>query len=165
MATGRLLEVERELLEAFERNGRVNEYLVKVLPRRLWHAPPPSGRGRSMAAIAAHMQSVRRSFARMGGARPGPPSLDRRRVTPAEARRALRQSTRVLLRQFETALTTRQPRVKGTPRRTVDLITYLMQHDAHHRGQICVLVRNLGAELSADDVMRIWGWKALPPLR
>ena len=93
MARGRPLEVEQELLEAFTRSGRVNEYLVSVLPVRIWRTVPPTGRGRSIVAIVAHMQGVRRTFARMGGARPGPPSLDRQTVTPAQARRALRQST------------------------------------------------------------------------
>ena len=68
MVRGRPLEVEQELLEAFRRSGRVSEYLVRVLPARVWRAAPPAGRGRSIAAIVAHMQGVRRTFARMGGA-------------------------------------------------------------------------------------------------
>src|SRR6185436_21019671 len=113
MARGRPLEVERELLEEFERNGLVNEYLVSVLPDAVWRTPPPGGRGRTMAAIVAHIQSVRRTFARMGGARPGPPSLDRNRSTQAQARRALRQSTADLERLFEQAIDARHARVKG----------------------------------------------------
>jgi uncharacterized damage-inducible protein DinB len=164
MARGRPLEVERELLEAFTQSGLATEYLVKVLPTALWRTPPPSGRGRSIAAIVAHMQSVRRTFARMGGARPGPP-LDRNRSTPVQARRALRQSTEDLARLFETAFAGRQARVKGMPRRAVNMLAYLMQHDAHHRGQICSLARDLGHEFATEDIMRLWGWKALPPIR
>jgi uncharacterized damage-inducible protein DinB len=93
-------------------------------------------RGRSIAAIVAHMQGVPRMFTRMGSARPGPPSLDRNRSTPVEARRALRQSTEALAGLFETATAARQMRVKGTPRRLVNMLVYLMLHDAHHRGQI-----------------------------
>ena len=165
MAKGRPLEVERELLEAFRQSGLVNEYLVKVLPAALWRAAPLSGRGRSIAAIVAHMQSVRRTFARMGGARPGPPLLDRHSSTPAQARRALRQSTDELARLFATALAARQTRVRGMPRRVVNMLAYLMQHDAHHRGQICGLARDLGHEFQSEDTMRIWGCKAMPPIR
>lgn len=147
--------MERELLEAFRQSGLVNEYLVKVLPTALWRTAPPSGRGRSVAAIVAHMQSVRRTFARMGGARPGPPSLDRNRSTPLEARRALRQSTEDLARLFETAFAARQACVKGRPRRVVNMLVYLMQHDAHHRGQICSLARVLGHEFASENTMRI----------
>jgi uncharacterized damage-inducible protein DinB len=165
MPKGQPLEIERELLEAFKQSGLVNEYLVKVLPTALWRLTPPSGRGRSIAAIVAHMQSVRRMFARMGGARPGPPLLDRGSSTPRQAQMALRQSTKDLAALFETAFTTRQPRVKGMPRRAINMVAYLMQHDAHHRGQICGLARDLGHKFRPEDIMRIWGWKALPPLR
>jgi len=158
------LELERELLEAFRHSGGVSEYLVMVLPPSLWRAAPASGRGRTMAAIVAHMQSVRRTFARMGGARPGPPSLDRNRSTQLQARRALRQSTDDLARLFEEAFAAGRSRVKGMPRRAVNMLAYLVQHDAHHRGQISVLARDLGHEFRPEDNMRIWGWKALPPM-
>jgi uncharacterized damage-inducible protein DinB len=163
MARGRPLEVERELLEAFTRCGRVSEYLVGVVPSRIWRAAPPGGRGRSVVAIVAHMQSIRRTFARLGGERPGPPSLDRARATQAEARRALAQSTDDLVRLFEAALAARQARVRGMPRRAIDMLVYLIQHDAHHRGQICTLARDLGHEFNPEDMTRLWGWRALPP--
>jgi uncharacterized damage-inducible protein DinB len=161
MPRGRPLEVELELLEAFRHNGLVNEYLVSVLPMTLWRTPPPTGRGRSIAAIVAHMQGVRRTFARMGGARQDLPSLDRARSTPAQARRAFRQSTDELTRLFESAIAARNARVKGMPRRVVNMIIYLLQHDAHHRGQICALARDLGHQFRGEETMRIWGWKAL----
>src|SRR5262245_6535488 len=117
MPKGRPLDVEHELVEVFKQNGLVNEYLITVVPPALWRINPPVGRGRSIAAIVAHMQSVRRTFARMGGARPGPPSLDRKSSTPQQAQRALHQSTEDLARLFDTAFAARRARVKGMPRR------------------------------------------------
>jgi hypothetical protein len=131
MPKGRPLEVEQELLEAFRHSGRVSEYLVGVLPPGLWRSEPPGGRGRTLAAMTAHMQGVRRTFARMGGARPGPPALDRHRSTPVQARRALRQSTDELEQLFASAFAARHARVKGMPRRAVNMLLYLVQHDAH----------------------------------
>ena len=165
MPRGRPLEVERELLEEFVHNGQVNEFLIGVLPNHVWRVPPPSGRGRTIAAIVAHMQSVRRTFARMGGARPGPPSLDRLTTTRAQAQRALRQSTTDLARLFEAALAGRRARVAGMPRRLVNMLIYLMQHDAHHRGQIFQLAKDLGHEFQARDITRVWGWTRLSTSR
>jgi uncharacterized damage-inducible protein DinB len=70
-----------------------------------------------------------------------------------------------LTRQFESALAARRVRVKGMPRRVVNMIVYLIQHDAHHRGQICSLARELGHEFRSENTMRLWGWKALPAMR
>jgi uncharacterized damage-inducible protein DinB len=165
MARGRPLDVEQELLEAFGHSCLVTEYLVAVLPAALWRAEPPTGRGRTIAAMVAHIQGVRRTFARMGGAKPGPRPLDRKTSTPAQARRALRQSTEELTRLFETAIAERKGRVKGMPRRAVNMLAYLIQHDAHHRGQICTLARDLGYEFRSEDTMRMWGWKALDKSR
>lgn len=156
------LEIERELLEEFVRSGLVTEYLVGVIPDTIWREPPPGGRGRTIAAIVAHIQSVRRTFTRMGGVRLGPPSLDRLTVTRAQAQRALRQSTDDLAALFSASIVAGKPRVTGQPRRVVNMLMYLMQHDAHHRGQIFMIAKGLGHEFRDEDVTRVWGWKALP---
>jgi uncharacterized damage-inducible protein DinB len=161
MVVRRPLDAKVELLEAFDYSFRVSEYLVGALPKRLWRANPPGGNGRSIAAIVAHMQSVRRTFAKMGGA-PVALALDRNRSTTAEARRALRQSREALTGLFRGALARGESRVKGMPRRSVNMMLYMVQHEAHHRGQISSLARALGYRLSKDDVMRMWGWKRLP---
>src|SRR5262245_41141711 len=122
MARGRPLEVEQELIEAFKRSCDATEHLARALPAALWRMPNPGGRGRTIAAVVAHIQGVRRTFARVGGVRPGPPSLDRLRVTPQEAVRALRQSAADLASLFESALASRQARVKGQPRRVIDML-------------------------------------------
>src|ERR1051326_9559545 len=98
MAGGRPLEIEQELIEAFRQSGLASVYLVKVLPPALWRAAPPHGRGRHIAAIVAHMQSVRRMIARMGGARPGPPAPHRDTSPPQQKQEALRRAAEGLAR-------------------------------------------------------------------
>ncbi len=162
MVRGKPLDIAQELLEAFDRSARLAEYLVEVLPASLWQAEPPRGEGRTIAAIVAHMQSLRRGFAKMGGSEPVAQTLDGRSNTQSEAIEALRQSREALLELFAAAFEQGDARVKGMPRRTVDMLTYLMQHDAYHRGQIALQARELGHRLGEDDVMRLWGWKKLP---
>jgi uncharacterized damage-inducible protein DinB len=161
MAVRRPLNLEAEVLEEFERCGHVTEYLVTRLPRRLWHQPPPTGHGRTIGAMVTHIHGVRKTFAKMGGAA-APPSLDRRRVTPVAARRAMRRIDHTLNVLFRESLARGEARVRGLPRRTINMMVYLIEHDAHHRGQIMLRARELGHVFSSDDVMRIWGWKAMP---
>jgi uncharacterized damage-inducible protein DinB len=154
------LDAEQELLEEFDRCSRVTEYLVAAVPATLWHLPAPAGRGRTIAAMVAHVHGVRKTFAKMGGAAVGP-SLDRRTVTPAQALKALATLNATLAALFRASLARGEVRVKGLPRRSVNMIVYLIQHDAHHRGQIAMRARELGHEFPGDDVMRIWGWKKM----
>ncbi len=161
MASGQPFDLQRELLDNFDHGLRVSELLVAVLPRSLWRAEPPGGGGRSIVAIVAHMQSVRRTFAKMGGADPDLPSLDRASSTQADARRALGHSREAFMMLFRAALVDGRGRVKGMPRRTVNMMFYLAQHDAHHRGQITMLAHQLGHRLSSTDTMKLWGWKRL----
>lgn len=161
MAVRRHLDIGQELLEGFDRSARVTEYLVGILPSDLWRADPPTGRGRTIAAVVAHVQGVRRTFAKMGGAQPAPPALDRLRATPAEALRALQQSREALTTLFGGAIDRGEGRIKRMPRRTIDMLLYIVQHDAHHRGQISMLARAMGHQFTAGDMTRIWGWRKL----
>jgi uncharacterized damage-inducible protein DinB len=165
MAVRKPLDLERELLEAFEHSGRVTEHLVRVLPSGVWRAPPPAGRGRTIAAIVAHMQGVRRTFAKMGGVAVVPPALHRATSTQAQALRAIQHSNEALAQVFGGALSRGDGRIRGLPRRVVNMMLYIVQHDAHHRGQICSLARAHGHEFTRDDMMRLWGWKKLPSSR
>jgi uncharacterized damage-inducible protein DinB len=160
MPGGRPLNVENELVEVFEQCGRVTEYLVSIVPRRVWSLPSPTGHGRTIAAIVTHVHGLRKMIAKMGGARVGP-SLDRKTVTPADAGRALRQINDTLTTMFRESLGRGEARVKGISRRSINIMMYLVQHDAHHRGQIMWLSRDLGHTFRTIDTMKIWGWKKL----
>src|SRR5262249_22341351 len=99
MPVRRPLDIDEELIEAFDQCGQVTEYLVSVVPFRLWYLPPPTGHGRTIAAMVAHIHGLRKMIAKMGRASVGP-SLDRKKVTPAEAKRALRQINETLTTMF-----------------------------------------------------------------
>jgi uncharacterized damage-inducible protein DinB len=47
-------------------------------------------------------------------------------------------------------------------RRVANMLLYIVQHDAHLRGQIFMIAKSLGHEFRGEDVTRVWGWKKLP---
>src|SRR5580692_2131623 len=47
------------LLNAFDINDRINQYVIDNLPGEAWRAEPPEGKGREVASIVAHIHNVR----------------------------------------------------------------------------------------------------------
>jgi uncharacterized damage-inducible protein DinB len=86
-----------------------------------------------------------------------PAQLDRSTVTPAQAVHALETSRHALSAIMRRALET-DGRVKGFRPDVAGFLGYLIAHDAHHRGQITMLARQLGHALPQKAMFGMWEW-------
>ena len=146
------------LLKAYSASARINQYLVQHLDRAVWHAPSPLPKGRTVAALVAHMHNCGlRYLERTAPGAPVPDELDRRRVTPAQAARALGAKRRAVLAIVGTALRD-DGRIVGSPHDAAGFLAYYMVHDAHHRGQILLQARLLGHPISRETMMGMWAF-------
>jgi uncharacterized damage-inducible protein DinB len=145
------------LLNAFQTNNRINLYLLENLPAPAWDEKPPDGKGRTIAAIVAHMHNVRVMWLKAAKAEEIPEQLDRASVTPAQAGRALESSCRALEAMISRAMET-NGRVKNFRPDVAGFVGYLIAHDAHHRGQITMLARQLGHPLPQKAMFGMWEW-------
>ena len=145
------------LLQAFATSDRINHYLLAHLPAEAWAAAPPGGKGRGIAAIVAHMHNVRVMWLKAIPGAAVPASLDRQTVTPAQAADALVESHAALADVLRTALAG-DGRVKGFKPDVVGFFGYLVAHDAHHRGQIAMLARQVGHPLPQSAMFGMWEW-------
>jgi uncharacterized damage-inducible protein DinB len=144
------------LLKAYSASARVNQYLVQHLDRAVWQAPSPFPKGRTIAALVAHLHNCGlRYLERTAPGAPVPPELDRRRVTPAQAARALGAKRRAVLGIVGTALKA-DGRIVGFPHDAASYLSYYMMHDAHHRGQIVLQARLLGHPISREAMIGMW---------
>jgi len=143
------------LLNAFETNDRINRYLIENLPAGAWNAKPATGR--TIAAIVAHVHNVRVMWLKAARAEQIPDQLNRGTVTPAQAVSALQSSTAALQKLVGNALRT-DGRIRGFRPDAAGFIGYLIAHDAHHRGQIAMLARQLGHPLPQKAVFGMWEW-------
>jgi uncharacterized damage-inducible protein DinB len=145
------------LLNAFNTNNRINQYLIDNLPLAAWKAKPPDGRGRTVAAIVAHMHNVRVMWLKAAKAEDIPAQLDRVTATPSQAMRGLEASREALCVVMSRALET-DGRVKGFRPDVAGFLGYLIAHDAHHRGQITMLARQAGHPLPQKAMFGMWEW-------
>jgi uncharacterized damage-inducible protein DinB len=144
------------LLAAFDTNDRINHYLLENLPDAAWRAEPPGGKGRDVASIFAHMHNVRVMWLKAVKGKV-PEQLDRHTVTTAQASKGLEQS-RAALREVLQAALESDGRVKGFRPDVAGFVGYLIAHDAHHRGQIAMLARQIGNPIPQKATFGMWEW-------
>ena len=151
------IQLPLALLNALDTNNRINLYLIENLPPAAWNAKLSDGKGRTIGAIVAHMHNVRVMWLKASKAQDIPEQLERATVTPAQATRALESSRAALHKLCREALET-DGRIKGFRPDVAGFIGYLIAHDAHHRGQIAMLARQLGHPLPQKAVFGMWEW-------
>jgi uncharacterized damage-inducible protein DinB len=103
------------------------------------------------------MHNVRVMWLKAAKAETIPPQLDRATVTPKQASHALEASRQALSVIISRALET-DGRIKGFRPDVAGFVGYLIAHDAHHRGQITMLARQLGHPLPQKAMFGMWEW-------
>jgi len=152
-------DIKRSLLESYAVNERINQYLLENLDDAAWNADPPDGKGRTIAAIAAHMHNVRHMWlVAAAKGKPLPDKLDPATVTKKGAMLALAESAKCCAQLLADSLGHPEGKVKGFRPDVVGMFAYLVSHDAHHRGQISALARQLGYTLPKQATFGMWEW-------
>jgi uncharacterized damage-inducible protein DinB len=158
------------LLETYAVNDRMNQLILEHLDRQAWRAKPPGRNGRTIAAIFTHMHNIRRKWLRLSAPHLKlPAQLDRTRCTQQQARVALAQSALRCSEMLAQAFDPRAGRVKQFRRdgwaspwpAGAAMFVYMVAHDAHHRGQVCMLAHQLGFPLPTKVAYGIWTWERL----
>jgi uncharacterized damage-inducible protein DinB len=103
------------------------------------------------------MHNVRVMWLKAAKANDIPPPLDRATVTPAQAVQAMTSSREALHALIETSLNS-DGRVRNFRPDVAGFIGYLIAHDAHHRGQVTMLARQLGHPLPQKAMFGMWEW-------
>jgi uncharacterized damage-inducible protein DinB len=163
-------QLGRTAVQIFAANERINQTLIENLKPAAWRAQPPGKmKTRSIAAIFTHMHNVRCKWVRLTAPHlKVPPQLSRSDCTPQQARAGLAESTGRCAEMLAEALGG-DSRIKkfrrdgwGRPWPVgVEMLCYMLAHEAHHRGQVCMLAHQLGFRLPISVTAGIWNWEKL----
>ena len=154
------------LIDAWRTSHRVTVYLVENLPTELWSMNVPASPRRTVRTIAAHIHNARCMWIKMIGASHGvavPRLVNARKVTPSQLSRALERSSEGMIELIRLGVArggTIPPAAwQNFPTDLVHFLNYFVAHEAHHRGQLCMLARQLGHRLPAEITAGLWQWK------
>jgi uncharacterized damage-inducible protein DinB len=153
-------------VQIFAANDRINQILIERLDPGAWRAKP-AGKTRTIAAIFTHMHNVRTKWIRLTAPHLKVPlQLDRARCTPRQARAGLAESAARCAQMLAEAYGGRgrvdKFRRDGWARPWPvgpEMLCYMLSHEAHHRGQVCMLAHQLGFLL--PKAYEIWNWDKL----
>lgn len=161
-------QLGRAAVRIFTANDRINQTLIERLDPAAWTARPP-GKRRTIAAIFTHMHNVRAKWVRLTAPHlKVPRQLNRARCTPQQARAGLAESAARCAELLAEALGgggrvemfRRDGWAKSWPVGP-EMLCYMLSHEAHHRGQVCMLAHQLGFPLPDEVAYGMWNWEKL----
>lgn len=162
-------QLGRPAVQTFAANDRINQVLIENLDPAAWRAKP-FGNARTIAAIFTHVHNVRTKWVRLTAPHVKVPTqLNRAHCTPQQARAALAESAARCMEMLDEALGDGRGRMKefrsdawARPMPVgLEMLCYMLSHEAHHRGQVCMLAHQLGFPLPKEVAYGIWNWQKL----
>ncbi len=156
-------------IQTFAANDRMNQALLEHLDPLAWRAKPPGG-VRTIAANFTHLHNVRTKWIRLSAPHLQVPSqLNRAQATPQQVRTALAESALRCQEMLAAAFDDAEVRVQSFRRDGwappwpvgIEMLCYMLCHEAHHRGQVCMLAHQLGFPLSQEVTSGLWNWERL----
>ena len=163
------IDLAASILDAWRTNCRVTAYFIEQLPAVLWNeAVPGITPRRPIRMILGHLHNVRSRWIRTLGLPHGipvPPLVDLRTVNRRQLLTALAKSDRAMEALLTLGLDA-GGQVPSSPAYTwrnlpLDVghvLMYFTSHEAHHRGQIVTIARQLGHRLPASITNGLWQW-------
>jgi len=151
------------MAETYAVNDRMNQLVLEHLDPRAWRAIlPGAARIRNIAAIFSHVHNIRRKWVRLSAPHlklPAP--LDRARCTQDQVRAALAESAASCCQMLRESDVFRRDALAKTWPSGPAMLAYMIAHDSHHRGQVCMLAHQLGHPLRGQGAYGLWMWEKL----
>jgi uncharacterized damage-inducible protein DinB len=147
----------------------MNQIVIESLDPAIWTVRP-QGNVRSIAALFTHMHNMRAKWIRLTAPQLGVPArLHRTDCTQEQARAGLAVSAARCAEMLAELLGAGEGRTARFHRDALaapwpagpEMLAYMLAHEAHHRGQACMLAHQLARPLPSKVMAGIWNWEKL----
>jgi uncharacterized damage-inducible protein DinB len=156
------------LIAAWRTSNAATEFLVERLPASVWSSKVPGVPRQTVGMIAAHLHNSRCRWVKSLGAAHGiavPRLVNLRHVRQRELVQALSRSSEGIIQLIELGIANggHVPRAtwQNFPTDMEHFLSYFAAHEGHHRGQLCLIARQLGQRLPIGVTAGIWQWTRL----
>lgn len=152
--------MESEIAGTWEINNRINLYLLNaVAPEFLTDVS--ASKGRSVGEQFAHVHNVRLMWLKQSA-----PDIfeSQTKIEKQEASdkqllaSSLEQSGEAVKQLFQKSIKSGDGKIKGFKPHATAFLAYLTSHEAHHRSQIILTLKQSGHALDKKILFGIWEW-------
>lgn len=150
---------KQQLIETWQINNRINLYLLDAVPAEHLDDKMTS-KGRSAGEQLAHLHNVRLMWLKVSlpEALEGLVKIEKEQTgDKALIAEALATSGMAIEKLLENTIEN-GGRVKGFKPHVTGFLGYLIAHDAHHRSQVIIALKQNGHQLDKKVLYGIWEW-------
>ena len=153
------LDLKNQIVDTWNINNRINLYLLEAISPESLNDISTS-KGRTVAQQIAHLHNVRLMWLKVSGPELMEGLEKIEKETAADKKlltRSLKQSGEAMETLLKKSLEN-GGKIKGFKPHITAFLGYVVAHEAHHRGQIALSLKQSGHPLEKKVAYGIWEW-------
>jgi uncharacterized damage-inducible protein DinB len=157
------VQLADEVLRCWKINNEVDILLLRALPAVIWPMKIPGYPLKTVRMMGAHLHNARCGWINTLGRKwkiVAPSMADNKVVTVRELIVALNSSAVRMIELLATGLDNNN-KLPGFAPGAVQFMHYMVAHEAHHRGQLIMISRQLGHPFPVEVMGKLWQWSKL----
>lgn len=160
------IDFSQTILNAWKTTNRTTIFLLEHIPAGLWGEKVPGFHLKTIGMIGSHIHNSRCRWIKSivkEDALEVPARINLRTANRDEVINALNKSSKAMLKLLKIIIDNGgrlpfKPPWLNFPDDVIHFLTYFAAHEAHHRGQIILLGRQLNYRFSDEVTTGVWLW-------